>query len=452
MKKLKNNAGFSLIEMLAAVAILVILVVGMESGLNAGTKAYSDSLFESNSGALSGILNTALGDILRYSEDIAVNPGLSGEVGAPEGFEDAHGSFIPPEKAGFAFTNYEYGVRAAYFEPRVTRDESPRIILALKNLDDTKEKELVNTGAYPNLEVDNFNANYDEEKGCFYITYDICDTEVEGRKRSVEYTVRLMNTEVGGGPASETVNPIPRPPHPGEEHGGDPDTPVNPGTNPEPHVCDFKKTDQVVAPTCTEKGYTVYKCECGKTKNMDFVKALGHDWDMEHGEVVEEATCKAEGTIQYKCKRPGCTDTKKKSIPKTDHKFGGWITTTQPTITTEGVQTQTCSICGKTNTRAVPKLTPDLSAYPEWKSGEGYVKDDIVQYKGKVYISIKGWFLDKNRGHRPTDTEYWKQCDFWDPEKVYNGGEIVIYGDKLYQAKYWTKNDEPGKTDPWRVY
>ena len=35
----------------------------------------------------------------------------------------------------------------------------------------------------------------------------------------------------------------------------------------------------VVAPTCTEQGYTIYKCKnCGDTYKDDYVKALGHDF------------------------------------------------------------------------------------------------------------------------------------------------------------------------------
>ena len=41
----------------------------------------------------------------------------------------------------------------------------------------------------------------------------------------------------------------------------------------------YTKTDVVVAPTCTEQGYTIYKCEnCGDTKNGDFVNAKGHNF------------------------------------------------------------------------------------------------------------------------------------------------------------------------------
>ena len=59
------------------------------------------------------------------------------------------------------------------------------------------------------------------------------------------------------------------------------------------------KKEKTVAPTCTEQGYTVYKCEynifgigCTETKKADFVSALGHDmsdW------IVVKATCTTAG-------------------------------------------------------------------------------------------------------------------------------------------------------------
>ena len=42
---------------------------------------------------------------------------------------------------------------------------------------------------------------------------------------------------------------------------------------------DHSYTKTVVEPTCTEQGYTIYKCEtCGETKKADFVNAKGHDF------------------------------------------------------------------------------------------------------------------------------------------------------------------------------
>ena len=53
-------------------------------------------------------------------------------------------------------------------------------------------------------------------------------------------------------------------------------------------------TDEVVAPTCTEKGYTKHTCECGDIYQDSEVQAKGHsfgEWN-----VVKEATEKEKGS------------------------------------------------------------------------------------------------------------------------------------------------------------
>ena len=70
------------------------------------------------------------------------------------------------------------------------------------------------------------------------------------------------------------------------------------------------KKEKTVAPTCTEQGYTLYKCAynlfgvgCTATKKDDFVPALDHnmsDW------IVVEATCTTAGEKYQACKRSGC--------------------------------------------------------------------------------------------------------------------------------------------------
>lgn len=67
-----------------------------------------------------------------------------------------------------------------------------------------------------------------------------------------------------------------------------------------------------VAPTCTEKGYTINTCSCGKTKTTDEKDALGHnygDW-----ETVKEATVDAEGLKERTCER--CKAVEKAVIEK----------------------------------------------------------------------------------------------------------------------------------------
>ena len=64
-----------------------------------------------------------------------------------------------------------------------------------------------------------------------------------------------------------------------------------------------------VSPTCTEDGYTLWKCansECGIENRSDFVDALGHDYPGEY-EHVDGGCTKETYDIRY-CKRCGRED------------------------------------------------------------------------------------------------------------------------------------------------
>lgn len=187
MKKLKNNAGFSLIELLCALLILVILVMAIGAGMDTGTKLYFDATFEAESATLAGILNTSIGDILRFStvvkSDKVRNP--------PEGFDT--------EAVDYVFTSHDYGIRHAYFYTPIAADGTETGVLQLKNMSDDKVVELVNTGAYPDLAIQGFECEYTPrvapgiEGGYFTVTYKIVSETIPDKTREVEMIVRLMN-------------------------------------------------------------------------------------------------------------------------------------------------------------------------------------------------------------------------------------------------------------------
>ena len=121
------------------------------------------------------------------------------------------------------------------------------------------------------------------------------------------------------------------------------------------------KKEKTVAPTCTEQGYTLYKCEynlfgfgCTATKKDDFVPALGHDmsdW------IVVEATCTTAGEKYKVCQRSGCNhkvveEGYAEAHPALDHDFEGaeWVIEA-PTCTTPGQRYQVCKRdgCGQKN-------------------------------------------------------------------------------------------------------
>lgn len=112
------------------------------------------------------------------------------------------------------------------------------------------------------------------------------------------------------------------------------------------------KKEKTVAPTCTEQGYTLYKCEynlfgigCTATKKDDYVPALGHDmsdW------IVVEATCTTAGEKYQACKRSGCNhkvveEGYAEAHPALGHDFEGaeWVVEA-PTCTTPGKRYQVC--------------------------------------------------------------------------------------------------------------
>lgn len=121
------------------------------------------------------------------------------------------------------------------------------------------------------------------------------------------------------------------------------------------------KKEKTVAPTCTEQGYTVYKCEynifgygCTATKKDDFKPALDHnmsDW------IVVKATCTTAGEKYKVCQRSGCTykvveEGYAAAHPALDHDFEGaeWVIEA-PTCTTPGQRYQVCKRdgCGQKN-------------------------------------------------------------------------------------------------------
>ena len=78
-------------------------------------------------------------------------------------------------------------------------------------------------------------------------------------------------------------------------------------------TCEHEYVDSVVAPTCTERGYTEHTCsKCGRTYKNEYTDALGHDYD--DGVVTVAPTETAAGVRTFTCRRCGATQTKR--IPK----------------------------------------------------------------------------------------------------------------------------------------
>ena len=122
--------------------------------------------------------------------------------------------------------------------------------------------------------------------------------------------------------------------------------------------------------TCTEQGYTDYKCRyCGKTKRDDFTDPLGHDWEWKH----DDTTSRADSKHYQVCQRKGCNAT---STPVSCN----FVDTSIETGTKH-----TCTVCEYSYT---DEVTPTETVYVYFKTVhpiDGNVKvNDGVTYNNNT--------------------------------------------------------------------
>ena len=154
-------------------------------------------------------------------------------------------------------------------------------------------------------------------------------------------------------------------------------------------TCEHNYNSVVTDPTCTAQGYTTYTCsKCGDSYVDNYTSKVEHSWG--NGVVTTAPTCTADGVRTFTCY---CGATKTEVEPATGHAYnavvteptcmaGGYTTytchcgdsyvgnetealghsytsrvTTQPTYTTTGIRTYTCSSCGDSYTEVIPVIT-----------------------------------------------------------------------------------------------
>lgn len=176
MKRMKSKAGFTLMEMIVTLLVLVIMTSGVTFSMSAGARIYQESVFESHSALLMDTLNNSLSDILRNST----------KAWALEAAEkDAY-----PGDVNYAFSNPDYGASSAYIY------EYYGVLKIFSAGSDGVD--LVNTGAYPDLEISDCEIRYIAEQagnygGHFTISYRIVSTKNPSLSREVSTVVRTLN-------------------------------------------------------------------------------------------------------------------------------------------------------------------------------------------------------------------------------------------------------------------
>ncbi len=71
--------------------------------------------------------------------------------------------------------------------------------------------------------------------------------------------------------------------------------------------------------------------------------------------VTKQPTCIETGKEQRKC--TVCHTAEEREIGTVDHTFGEWVTTTAPTCMNEGLKVRTCPVCGETEEETLPKVS-----------------------------------------------------------------------------------------------
>ena len=117
---------------------------------------------------------------------------------------------------------------------------------------------------------------------------------------------------------------------------------------------------QTNPPTCTEQGTAFYKCSaCGATRT-EKIAALGHD--LSRCDLVPDATCTQPGRAVGTCARCGVKIDE--VIPAKGHDYSyKSASSTEPTCTESGRYKGTCPVCGKDYNDIIPALGHD---WGEW--------------------------------------------------------------------------------------
>ena len=124
------------------------------------------------------------------------------------------------------------------------------------------------------------------------------------------------------------------------------------------HVHQYSEGDIVKKATCISEGYKLKKCGCGAEELEHIaIDKDAHSWvESEH----KDATCTEDGYTEYKCS--ACGETKRDNIISAtgEHHFTEFVEEVAPTYTSEGYTIYKCETCDKTEKRdIVPMLVPE---------------------------------------------------------------------------------------------
>ncbi|MGF1734890.1 glycosyl hydrolase family 18 protein [Photobacterium satsumensis] len=135
---------------------------------------------------------------------------------------------------------------------------------------------------------------------------------------------------------------------------------------------------------------------------------------------------------------------------------GADITFVAPTVTVDTVVDVTVTvsdgIASEIATIAVTVQADSTGGQTTWDPNKVYNAGDTVLFNGVKYTA-KWW----TKGEEPGQSSAWEAFDDgsvgeWSSSKAYSGGDQVTFNGQTYKAKWWTKGDQPGNAGgPWQL-
>ena len=114
--------------------------------------------------------------------------------------------------------------------------------------------------------------------------------------------------------------------------------------------------------TCTSDGVEVQTCSECKAVERRTVKATGHS--LTQWQTTKGASCKEDGERERHCQNANCTYCEKETIAKGNHNWTEWRTTKETSCKEMGRQERTCAGCGEKETQNIAIIAHNYT----WKT------------------------------------------------------------------------------------
>lgn len=161
LKRKRNKKGFTLVETLCAMIMMVLVTSIIVGGLQFTTNNFSKMMSISEAQVLSKTLSTAVADELRYAFDIK-----------PNQYSTYKGSSVVTYKS----TNY--GSEDDTFDPYIDVDQEGHLII-IENDKIENSNKLVSDKVYTYGNTANIHIEYSEEKSIFSVKLEIFNSDKE---------------------------------------------------------------------------------------------------------------------------------------------------------------------------------------------------------------------------------------------------------------------------------